>query len=140
MNHSCPHFSLFLVTERMPPHNSFSPLSGEKSQLISNGQQETASSSIVKNHPLKKHQSKSFDDRVTPTAEQSGMQQKTKTEVLKKAVKSPILPSKNRLIRSNDILTQSSTETLLDILKAHAGIKECTEEIIFHINGVNILI
>lgn len=121
----------------MPPHNSFSPLSEEKSK-----QQETSLSSIVKNHPLKKHQSKSFDDRVsyTPSAEQGGIQQKTKTEVLKKAVKSPILPSKNRLIRSNDILTQSSTETLLDILKAHAGIKECTEETIFHINGVNILI
>ena len=41
-----------------------------------------------------------------------------------------------KLNRSNDLLAQSSTETLLDMLKAHAGIKECSEETEKHINGV----
>lgn len=48
--------------------------------------------------------------------------------------------SKNRLIRSNDILRQSSLETLLDMLKAHAGIKDCSEETQVHLNMVIILI
>lgn len=44
--------------------------------------------------------------------------------------------SKNRLIRSNDILIQSSFETLMDMLKAYAGIKECSEETQVHLNMV----
>lgn len=43
---------------------------------------------------------------------------------------------KSRLQRNNDLLAQSSTEVLLDMLKAHAGIKECSDETILHINGV----
>lgn len=39
-------------------------------------------------------------------------------------------------LRANDLLAQSSTETLLDMLKSHAGIKDCSEETVFHINGV----
>lgn len=46
------------------------------------------------------------------------------------------ITQKNRLQRNNDLLTQSSTEILLDMLKAHTGIKECSEETILHINGV----
>jgi hypothetical protein len=45
--------------------------------------------------------------------------------------------TKSRLIRSNDLLSQSSTETMLDMLKAHAGIKECSDETTSHINGVS---
>lgn len=45
---------------------------------------------------------------------------------------------KTRLLRNNDLLAQSSTETLLDMLKANAGIKECSEETVAHINGVSI--
>lgn len=48
--------------------------------------------------------------------------------------------SKNRLIRSNDILRQSSLETLLDMLKAHAGIKDISEETQVHLNMVIIVI
>lgn len=43
---------------------------------------------------------------------------------------------KNRLLRNNDLLAQSSTETLLDMLKANSGIKECSDETVTHINGV----
>lgn len=43
---------------------------------------------------------------------------------------------KNRLLRNNDLLAQSSTETLLDMLKANSGIKECSDETVAHINGV----
>lgn len=43
---------------------------------------------------------------------------------------------KTRLLRNNDLLAQSSTETLLDMLKANSGIKECTDETVSHIHGV----
>lgn len=39
-------------------------------------------------------------------------------------------------LRGNDLLAQSSTETLLEMLKAHSGIKDCSEETVLHINGV----
>lgn len=45
--------------------------------------------------------------------------------------------NKKKLMRNNDLLGQSSTETLLDLLKAHAGIKECSDETVMHINGVS---
>ncbi|XP_037918228.1 armadillo repeat-containing protein 2 isoform X2 [Hermetia illucens] len=44
--------------------------------------------------------------------------------------------TRTRLTRSNDLLAQSTTETLLDLLKAHAGIKECNEETVQHINAI----
>lgn len=44
--------------------------------------------------------------------------------------------SRRLLSRGNDLLAQSSTETLLDMLKSHAGIKECSDETVLHINGV----
>lgn len=47
---------------------------------------------------------------------------------------------KTRLLRNNDLLAQSSTETLLDMLKANAGIKECSDETVSHINGVSALL
>ncbi len=43
---------------------------------------------------------------------------------------------KNRVLRNNDLLAQSSTETLLNMLKANSGIKECSEETVAHIHGV----
>lgn len=39
-------------------------------------------------------------------------------------------------LRRNDLLAQSSTETLLEMLKSHAGIKDCSEETVLHINEV----
>lgn len=44
---------------------------------------------------------------------------------------------KTRLLRNNDLLAQSSTETLLDMLRANSGIKECSDETVTHINGVS---
>lgn len=42
----------------------------------------------------------------------------------------------NRLIRSNDMLLQTSFETLLEMVKAYTGIKECSEETQVHLNMV----
>lgn len=39
-------------------------------------------------------------------------------------------------LRGNDLIALSSTDTLLDMLKSHCGIKDCSEETILHINGV----
>lgn len=44
---------------------------------------------------------------------------------------------KSYLLRNNDLLAQSSTETLLDMLRANSGIKECSDETVAHINGVS---
>lgn len=53
----------------------------------------------------------------------------------------PITSPNSRLLsRGNDLLAQSSTETLLEMLKSHAGIKECSDETVLHINGVCILV
>lgn len=40
------------------------------------------------------------------------------------------------LLRGDDLLAQSSTQTLLDMLKSHAGIKECSDETAGHIKAV----
>lgn len=45
--------------------------------------------------------------------------------------------TKNRLIRSNDLLTQTSTEVLLDLLKGFAGVKECSDETQTHLYMVS---
>lgn len=47
-----------------------------------------------------------------------------------------LLTTRKILTRSNDLLGQSSTEKLIDMLKEHAGLKECTEETASHINSV----
>ena len=49
-----------------------------------------------------------------------------------------LLTTRKILTRSNDLLGQSSTEKLIEMLKEHAGLKECTEETACHINSVNI--
>ena len=81
-------------------------------------------------HPLKRKQPVSFDESVTQNSS-SGSNNKN-DGMLNKDL------SKNRLIRSNDLnpLIQSSTETLLDMLKAYAGIKECSDETQVHLNMV----
>ncbi|XP_070490786.1 armadillo repeat-containing protein 2 [Chironomus tepperi] len=80
-------------------------------------------------HPLKRKQPVSFDETVTPNV--SGSNNKN-DGMLNKDL------SKNRLIRSNDLnpLIQSSTDTLLDMLKAYAGIKECSDETQVHLNMI----
>lgn len=44
--------------------------------------------------------------------------------------------TKNRLIRSNDILVKSKLETLLEMLKDYEGIKDCSEETQTHLHMV----
>lgn len=52
-------------------------------------------------------------------------------------IQQPISEQRRLLtLRGNDLLAQSSTETLLDLLKSHAGIKDCSDETVLHINGV----
>jgi hypothetical protein len=70
-------------------------------------------------HPLKRKQPLSFEDRSAPTS------------VTAK-------PSKNRLIRSNDLLTQTPIEVLLDMLKQFAGVKEISDETQVHLFMVKI--
>lgn len=43
---------------------------------------------------------------------------------------------KSKLIRNNDLLTQPSTDTILEMLKHHNGIKECTDETSNLITGI----
>lgn len=49
-----------------------------------------------------------------------------------------LLETRKILTRSNDLLGQSSTEKLIDMLKEHAGLKECTDETVNHINSVRL--
>lgn len=49
-----------------------------------------------------------------------------------------LLTTRKIFTRSNDLLGQSSTEKLIDMLKEHAGLKECTEETASHINSVKL--
>lgn len=43
------------------------------------------------------------------------------------------------LLRGDDLLAQSTTQMLLDMLKSHAGIKECSDETAGHIKSVCIV-
>ena len=75
-----------------------------------------------KQYPLKRKQQTSFEENTES--------RKDDEIALSKGY------SKNRLIRSNDILIQTPFETLMDMLKAYAGIKECSEETQVHLNMV----
>lgn len=65
-------------------------------------------------HPLKRKQPESFDEEKSEFKLSNDL-------------------SKNRLIRSNDLLTQTSTEVLLDLLKAYSGVKEISDETQVHL-------
>lgn len=73
----------------------------------------------IRDHPMKKMQSKSHDGHGITL----GLIKESSAAL--------------KLNRSNDLLAQSSTETLLDMLKAHDGIKDCSDETVLHINGVS---
>lgn len=79
------------------------------------------SDGVLKDHPLKRKQPLSFDDRTTEV-----LGEKTDLKLSNDL-------TKNRLIRSNDLLTQTPTEILLDLLKQFAGIKECSDETQVHL-------
>lgn len=86
---------------------------------------QSAAASGPKDHPLKRKQPLSFDER---SAEQAV--NKSDGHLSKDL-------TKNKLVRSNDLLTQSSTETLLEMLKEFASVKECSDETQTHLNMVN---
>jgi hypothetical protein len=44
--------------------------------------------------------------------------------------------TRSRLIRSNDLLTHTPTDTLLDLLKDYTGVKEISEETTIHLSMV----
>ncbi|XP_058122747.1 armadillo repeat-containing protein 2 [Anopheles ziemanni] len=79
--------------------------------------------SIVKNHPLKRRQVQSFDDQVTAN---TGSDQRKNT-----------VEEQTKLLRKrHDLLVQSSTECLIDILKAYSGLKECDESTVAYISAI----
>lgn len=76
--------------------------------------------SEIVDHPLKRKQPLSFDDRAAPSVPPESK------------------PAKNRLIRSNDLLTQTPMDFLLELLKQYAGVKEISDETQVHLFMVNI--
>uniref|UniRef100_A0A182M076 Armadillo repeat-containing protein 2 n=1 Tax=Anopheles culicifacies TaxID=139723 RepID=A0A182M076_9DIPT len=82
--------------------------------------------SIVKNHPLKRRQVQSFDEKI-PTA----------ISITVSADRKNALEDQSKLLRrSNDLLLQSSTESLLEMLKAYSGLKECDESTVAHLSAI----
>lgn len=77
-------------------------------------------------HPLKRKQPISLEDRASSSS------------AVKNEVKLSKDLTKNRLIRSNDLLTQTPTEVLLDMLKGFAGVKECSDETQTHLYMVKL--
>ncbi|XP_059619203.1 armadillo repeat-containing protein 2 [Phlebotomus argentipes] len=82
-----------------------------------------------KDHPLRKMQTKSCEGslRGDKPVKNSPAGTPQQSHVAVRGIK---------LNRANDLLTQSSTETLLEMLKAHTGVKECTDESVQHITGI----
>lgn len=137
------HFLLLLsrsVSEGMPPRKDFRQPretdgaqgnAMDDGQTIEEGHQQTdCAAASIREHPMKKMQAKSHDGHGITL----GMDEKPAPSML---LLSATSKDSLKLNRSNDLLAQSSTETLLDMLKAHAGIKDCSEETEKHINGVS---
>nr|XP_029730291.1 armadillo repeat-containing protein 2 [Aedes albopictus] len=117
------------LNEKRPP-----PLDGTCSGNVATAPSgPSPPNSIVKNHPLKRRQFQSLDERNTPEAEKSSSLGSARQS---ESAKMDHQEQKVKLSKSNDLLAQSSTEALLEMLKAHAGIKECTDETASHINGI----
>uniref|UniRef100_A0A182KHK2 WAPL domain-containing protein n=1 Tax=Anopheles christyi TaxID=43041 RepID=A0A182KHK2_9DIPT len=80
--------------------------------------------SIVKNHPLKRRQVQSFED-------------KPHTSIAIVTDQKSSLEDQSKLLRrSNDLLVQSTTESLLEMLKAYSGLKECDDSTVTHIIAI----
>lgn len=106
------------------------PMPLQKGNSISLPTNQAAASQVDEQqpHPLKRKQPVSFDDATTiPTLHV--------TEATSSSSKDS---TKNRLSRTNDLnpLLQSTTDTLLEMLKDYAGIKECSDETQVHLNMV----
>ncbi|XP_053686252.1 armadillo repeat-containing protein 2 [Sabethes cyaneus] len=93
----------------------------------------TPPGSIVRNHPLKRRPIQSLDERQSVT---EAVKPSSPPADLMGSVKMDYRKEKAKLSKSNDLLAKSSTESLLDMLKAHAGIKDCNDETVSHINGI----
>ncbi|XP_055532116.1 armadillo repeat-containing protein 2 [Wyeomyia smithii] len=93
----------------------------------------TPPGSIVRNHPLKRRPVQSLDERQSvPETDKLS----SSPADLMGGAKMDYRKEKAKLSKSNDLLAKSSTESLLDMLKAHAGIKDCNDETVSHINGI----
>nr|XP_040227433.2 armadillo repeat-containing protein 2 [Anopheles coluzzii] len=83
-----------------------------------------SANSIVKNHPLKRRQVQSFEEKLqAPNA-------------IATDDKSLLEDQSKLLRRSNDLLVQSSTESLLEMLKAYSGLKDCDESTTAYISAI----
>ncbi|XP_058831103.1 armadillo repeat-containing protein 2 [Topomyia yanbarensis] len=144
--------SLDNLSECMPPRKDFKPpaplltpqftLHAESKPLNEKHPSEAAVSgaaasinptspdSIVRNHPLKRRQVQSLDECSMPEAEKSALVNHSG------GVKMDQRKEKVKLSKSNDLLTKSTTESLLELLKAHVGIRDCNDETVSHINGI----
>lgn len=128
----------FSVREPMPLYNKATSLSLPPSR---GGVDDGPKSQPSQQHPLKRKQPVSFDEAVTHnTNSNNNSNNSTSSNSKNDGMLNKDL-SKNRLIRSNDLnpLIQSSTETILDMLKAYGGIKECSDETQVHLNMVIII-
>lgn len=83
----------------------------------------------TKSQALKENRESESRKKITPPL----LMVKTTDENVKKLSTSQF---KSKLVRNNDLLTQSSTDMLLEMLKHHNGIKECTEETSVLITGI----
>lgn len=82
---------------------------------------------VAKDHhsQMKRKQRKSFEDEPEESSERTKHDTKMNSDDLHK--------ERSRLIRSNDLLTHTTTETLLDLLKDYSGVKESSEETQTHL-------
>uniref|UniRef100_A0A182R2T2 Armadillo repeat-containing protein 2 n=1 Tax=Anopheles funestus TaxID=62324 RepID=A0A182R2T2_ANOFN len=93
---------------------------------VESSQTHSTVNSIVKNHPLKRRQVQSFDEKL-PTA----------ISITVPSDRKNALEDQTKLLRrSNDLLLQSSTESLLEMLKAYSGLKECDESTVAHLSAI----
>ncbi|KAM7349358.1 armadillo repeat-containing protein 2 isoform 2-T2 [Cochliomyia hominivorax] len=87
-----------------------------------------------------KENDKHSNERAKTAHNESSIKQNTSLNLMGPSAKDTyainLLTTRKILTRSNDLLGQSSTEKLIDMLKEHAGLKECTEETATHINSI----
>lgn len=126
------------VSDEMPPRMNFKASRNETNNNNPNG-----GCPAAQQHPPQRSSAPATADPSTQpvprTAPQPDDNQQNGRPVRSSLVVAP--PTKpfaktRTLARNNDLLAQSSTETLLDLLKAHAGLKECSDETTAHICGI----
>lgn len=91
--------------------------------------------------PLQKGSSISLPPEVVPKDQHPLKRKQASLSFDESAASVPVdsKPSKNRLIRSNDLLEKTPIEVLLDLLKQFGGIKEISDETQTHIFLVTFL-